>query len=381
MEATLICCTVVGVFCMNNHSTHKMQPEDFYGILVLVFLSGYRYEVGSDYTRYLNAYHFAANRFSDLHLLFNAETLWRYSFEVGYETLSVLVSRLFSNEYAIFWVIAVILYIPLIIYCRKKTNDANVAFATYILFGFWGLSLNIMKQAVSMMLVLIIYELIKNKKYILSAFFAVLALSFHTSSIIVIGAIIAVHFLKRVVYIPSKKNLRLFVLIGIALRLSVLILYSPLSRFRLLSKYLTYLNSENSDINRTFIWIGALIETIIIIAIVYIAIDNIPRLKHRCNDIEEIISLIMVGIPFSILGVSHRLWICNRFAKYFFLFVIVLIPALMGKEYINGRKTYLFRSDKRLFFWLGMIIWHLLYSVLMLDNNFFSINSYVQAGG
>lgn len=378
LESTLICCVVVSIYCMNNHYTKKIQPEDLMGTFVLICLSGFRYEVGSDYTRYLQSYAFAVERFNDLHDLFNPETLSRYTYEVGYETLSVLVSRISNNPYAIFWTVAVILYIPLTYFCRKKTNDAHAAFATFILFGFWGLSLNIIKQAIAMMLVVCVYELIKKKKYVFAFLFSLIAVSFHTTSIVAIVAIVVIHVLKNKVICPTKRNLYILVIIGMAARFGTSILLAIIAKIGPLTKYIYYLDSEYTRINRGFVWVGAAIETLIVIFIVYIAIEKLEELKGINPDIEEIISIIMVGIPLSIVGISKQLWLANRFSKFFFLFLIVLIPALMGKSHSANRSgTFLFSKDTRLWFWIAMIGWHVLYSVLMLDNNFFSINSYL----
>lgn len=377
ITSTFICCMISGLYCANRHYSRKIQIDDLFGMLALICLSGLRYEVGSDYIRYQQGYLFAANRFRDLSTLFTKEVLSRYTYEVGYETLSVFTYRLFHNEYAIFWVVAIILYIPLVFYCRKRTNDAHVAFATFVLFGFWGLSLNIMKQAIAMMLAVCFYEFLKKKKYIRAVLCAIIAFSFHTTSIVAIGVIVLVHIIAKKVNISTKRNLRLIVLIGIALRFGTSLLLAVMSHISPLSKYVYYLDSEYTRINRSFIWIGALVETIVVIIIIYIAINKIDDLQKRNPENAEIIAIIMMGIPLSIIGVSRRLWLANRFAKFFFLFLIVLLPSLIGRDYSVKGKLYLFHSKTRVSFWIGLITWHILYSVLLLDNNLFHIGTYL----
>lgn len=376
--STFICCAILLICGIRHSCTKKLQLGDITAAIILVFLSGSRYEVGSDYTRYLQSARFAASRFADLRTLFNMEVLNRYSYEIGFEAMSVLVSRLTRNQYAIFWVVAIILYVPFIYYCRKRTCDSYAALAIFLLFGFWGLSLNIMKQAIAMMLVVCIFEFIKRKQYIFALLFALVSVSFHTTSIVAIIAIIVIHHLQRKLLIPTKKNLNRMIIIGIIARFGTSIIMLLLSRISIFSKYILYLDSENARINRSFIWVGALTETAIVYLILRLAIGHLDELKKRDKHIGEIISIIMIGLPLSIVGISRQLWLANRFAKFFFLFLIILVPAMMGKfSDANSNRRYIFPQKTRIAFWSSMIIWHMIYSVFMLDNNFFKISTYL----
>jgi len=89
----------------------------------------------------------------------------------------------------------------------------------------------------------------------------------------------------------------------------------------------------------------------------------------------KIVSIVMVGIPFSIIGISRSewLWLSNRFAEYFFLFLIVLIPKLIdsGSESAN-RIGVIAIHRKNVPFWAVMIVWHAAFAILMFNNNFAS---------
>ena len=377
VASTVICCIFVVIYALFWKDGKKLRLEDILFMAMLIVVTSLRYEVGSDYLRYLGSYQFAARRFADLSTLFSRETLTRYSFEIGYEFVSVLTSRLFSSKYAILWIISIILYIPIIVYCRKHTCNSKIAVGVFFLYGFWGLSLNVLKQAVAMMLVLYVQEALENKKYLRAVILSVIATSFHTTALLVCVILFIIHFglLKKIVS-PTRQHLFLLIAIGIVLRFSTGIILRILNRTELYTQYLSYLTAGTEDrISRSFIWIGALIETVIVCVILYIAINKLKKIENRDPRLEKIISIVMLGVPFSIIGISKTLWLSNRFAKYFFVFLIALMPMLLNTEELQDR----FRkpSNSRTVFWISFIIWHAVYAVLLLDNNTFHIGTYL----
>lgn len=374
---TVICAIIVFTYAIIWKKGRRIKFEDILLIIVLIVVSSLRYDVGSDYIRYMESAQFAARRFSDLHTLFSIETLQRYSFEVGYETLAVLTNRIFDNKYAIFWVVSIILYIPVVSYCRKYTDNSRIAVAIFLLFGFWGLTLNILKQAIAMVIILYIYEALDKKKYVVVVTLTIVAISFHITALIAVAGLLIIHFgLFRKLLEPTQKNLLMMIGIGVLFKLGTQILIRILSHFDLFSKYLVYATAGVGDeTSRKYIWIGALIETAFVYFIISVAIKKKKKLIKINPKIETIISIIMLGIPFSILGISRTLWLANRFAKFFYLFIIVLLPTLLTK---GGKfNCYTIRFNNRIVFWFALIIWHALYSVLMLDNNGFMIQTYL----
>lgn len=332
--STFICISLCFIYALLWRKGNRLRIGDIVITIILIAVSSLRYDVGSDYIRYLESSQYAARRFADLHFLFSAENLKRYSYEVGYETISVLTSRLFSSKYAIFWVVSIIIYIPIIRFCRKHTDNSRIALATFLLFGFWGLTLNIMKQAIAMVIVLYVYEFLKEKKYVPAGLLTLVTISFHITALIAVVCIVIVHFglLKKFIE-PSMRNLWLMCGVGVVLRFGTQLLISVLGRVGLYSQYLTYATAGVGDeTSRKYIWIGALIETLFIIFILRLCIRRKQELIFRSAEIENIISIVMIGIPFSIIGISKTLWLANRFAKFFFIFIIVLLPTLLGER-------------------------------------------------
>lgn len=369
--ATLLCLLLVLIYPPLNKTTKKIQPEDIIIMIVLISISGFRYEVGSDYTRYLESTQFAIKRFNDLNFLFSKDILEQYSYEVGYEFLSVIVGRIFNTPYAIFWIVGMLLYIPTIILCRKKTNNCYIAYASFIMLGYFGLSLNIMKQALAMLFVVLFTVCFKEKKYFRSILYGICAISFHTTAIVAVLCIM-ICFLKLIK--PNYFYLLLIICFGVVLRFGSELILNVGSNLEFFEKYSTYMEGESSErISRSFIWIGVLLESLLVITICFLSIKNIKKLHRTNKNTDLIIRIVMMGIPFSILGISKYLWIANRFAKYFFVFLIALIPILCKAQLTQGNKYKVQR--KWVFFWVVMLGWHFAYSVLLLDNSFFSFNS------
>ncbi|MBO4838374.1 MAG: EpsG family protein [Lachnospiraceae bacterium] len=380
--STIICLLIALFYYYLCRKGNRIRPEDWLMMGLMVAVSSLRYGLGSDYIRYKNSAAYAVRTFQSLGSIFSAETLSKYDYEVGYVALSVLVGKITTNQYAIFWAVSLLLYVPLIIYCRKKTRDPGAAMAFFLLFGFWGMSLNVMKQAVAMMLVLFSYEMLKEKKYHWFLLLTAAAASFHITALVAAAVILVVHSgILKAILAPTKRNLLIMTGVGLLFRLWKGLIIKIVSLLGLYSKYMSFLNADTtSGIKRSFIMYGALIETVIVFALVYTAITRLDALKRQNPGIEKVISIIMVGIPFSIIGISQTLWLANRFAKFFFLFLIILVPELLERDRKPAPlpvQSRMILSRSQTLFWVGMVVWHAMYAVLMLDNNGFQIQSYL----
>ena len=371
MSSTAICLMIILLYKYVYHDTSRIRIhlDDVLIVTVLILITSFRYGVGSDFFRYVTNARTYYNWYSDLHRLFNWSTIQDFGGQIGYPFISVISGYISQNEYAILWVTSVIIYVPLIWYCRKYTKNAFVSFSVYLLFGFWGMSLNVLKQAISMIFFAYAYEKLEEKRYIIFGIFALLTFIFHSSAIIAIAVLVVSKWIK-----PSKTIFWGAIGIGIFFRLSTPLIVKILSTISALNKYLSYFGGEKSlHTDRTFIWLGALIETLVVCCIIYFALTQIEKLRMERKDTDHLLAIIIFGIPFSIIGISGNLWLANRLAKYFFFFLIPLLSVLLGKD----RKKYFIDGKSRRFIWLSLIIWHMMYSVLMLDNSEFVIATYL----
>ena len=380
--STLVCCCILFIYYVFYKKGKKINFEDWVLSALLVVVSSLRYGVGSDYFRYLESAARWVRLFdSDIKSLFTSNVLQQYSYEVGYKLLSVISHRISDSPYTIFWLVSIIIYIPLIIYCRKNTRDSRIAIATYLLFGYWGLSLNVIGQSAAMVFLLFANKAVDDKKYIVSILLVICAELFHTTAIVVAVLILLskTPFIKKFLE-PTRRNLVKMVVIGIAMRFATGLFGNYLSRSSTFGRYTRYLSTGVSDIvARRYTMIGTFIEGILVLMFLYIAIKKMENDYVKDKKLSNLISVIMIGIPFNIIGISRSdwMWLSNRFAEYFFIFLIVLIPEIIINYASDTKRGVIVISNKHIPFWLTMITWHAVFAIVMFNNNQFVIDTYL----
>lgn len=380
--STLICCGLILIYCSLYKKGKKIQFEDLIICTLLVVISSLRYGVGTDYFRYLEGASKWVRQFdSNIGSLFSNEIIQKYSFEIGYKLLSVLSNRISSSPYSIFWAVSIVTYIPVVVYCRKDTSDSRIALAVYLLFGYWGISLNVIGQSIAMVMLLHARSAFGRKRYVLAVLLLMCAVSFHASAIIAAILIFLPKIpLAKFLTKASKRNLGKMIIIGIVARGGVEILANALLRTVSFARYTRYLSTGISDIgSRIYIMFGALIETLLVIAILYMAINKLEKDKSSYPKLEELIPIVMLGIPFAIVGISRSdwLWLSIRFAEYFFIFLIALIPELIDTSGEYVKRGVITIKRQRVQFWLAMIAWHAIFAMFMFNNNRFTIDTYL----
>ena len=353
--------------------SHRIRIADLLSISLLIFVTSARYGVGSDYYKYLRMSQSYANHFRTLDNLLRGEVIRDYSYQIGFPAISIIANSLFHNEYAVFFVVACMIYIPFVLYFRKKSPNVFYSICVYILFGLWGLSLNVIKQAIAMVFICFAYEALKNRRFVLFALLTLLGTSFHSTALLAAIGLFVATFIK-----PTRRSLNICIVVGVVLRFVIMIIIRFLTRFALFARYYArYISGDTvSGVNRTVIPVGVLLETVFVLYVLNMAIKNKDELESIMPDIDSYISVIMVSIPFSILGISGSLWLANRFAKFYLLFLTILMPALMmqGKD-LSRTRSYVIRVDRSFILLLMLFVWHFFYSSLILDNNAFIIDS------
>lgn len=332
-------CTVFAIFCIIlyvifDKKTKKIQLIDWIMIALLVIISGIRCNFGSDSFNYYNQYNSVNDIYASFWEVFNS------NYQSGFITLCYVVYKLTHFEFAIFWVVAIIIYPTVIIYMRKKTQKPSVAFATYILMGFFVISNNILKQNIAMVILMIAYySFLKKKRYIGYVLLTIVASKFHITALaagilIFIGTKIS----------PTYKNFKICILIGII----VCILYNVVipiivSNIPILSKYETYLSLERSSttiIRGTINTISYVIMYGILTCILLKEREQIKEVSKEENFGYEQISFLFIAIMISIISVRNQT--INRVALYLYQFIIFIIPNLFCIKFEYKKKnTYL----------------------------------------
>jgi len=212
-----------------DKKTNKIQPIDIIMIIVLIIVSGIRCNVGSDYYTYYTAYNSWLVNLDSIYEVIHSNS------QFGLYVLGFILKSITDFPYAIFWLVACIIYPCMIIYMRKKTQKPSIAFMSFMLLGFYAISNNILKQTMAMLIMIYAYEcFIKNKK-IKFVIATLLASTFHTTAIIVAVLMILARKIK-----PSYKNLLIFILIGVIGLFTYNVVGNIVSHISLLERYQTY---------------------------------------------------------------------------------------------------------------------------------------------
>jgi peptidoglycan/LPS O-acetylase OafA/YrhL len=324
---SIVCIVLYIIF---DKKTKKIQPIDIVMILILIIISGIRCNVGSDYYSYYVSYNNWLINVDSIYDVIQANT------QFGFYVLGFLLKGITDFPYAIFWLVACIVYPCMIIYMRKKTEKPSIAFMCFMLLGFFAISNNILKQTMAMLIMIYAYEALTKNKKIKFVLATLVAATFHTTAII--AAILMVISRKMK---PSYKNLLFCILIGVIGLFAYNIMGNIISHISLLERYQTYFINTTTYSSMIKETIGVVIYALVYIAIAAILISKKEQIKEIDEEAYKRIPLVMIGIAISIFAINN--WTINRIALYLYQFVITIMPALFAVKYTpKEKKTYMF---------------------------------------
>lgn len=267
-------------------------------MILLTWISGYRYYVGADYSAYVNMY----NQYSYLNI--GSRFLYDIANFISDNSQTIIVLYAFLTN----------LFLFLIIYKMKdRLKNTYLIMATY-LFVYFPFSLNIIRQTLSIMIVLYLLLLCEEKKYIKAFIFLILAIMIHSSAVVLIPYFLLYIFDKN----ENKSNK---IIILTILLIAGIIMYSLfLGNIFGIKRYFGYMSKFNfKDIEITTIYSYA---PFMIISILY---SNI--IKKNIN-IKLLSIFFYSGVIWEFLFSSTQIF---RIGMYFSITLIILIPALINK--------------------------------------------------
>lgn len=346
------------LYIIFDKNSKKIQISDILVMVILVIVSALRCNVGSDYYNYYLRYNYATMNFSDIFEAISSGT------EFGFNTLIYIVKQTITFEYAIFWVIALLLYPTMVYFLRKNTQKPSLGISVFLLMGFYSISNNIMRQYIAMLILFIAFLLLIKGKKLTYIILNILAYSFHPTSIIA-GILMAISLKIK----PTIKNLVISVCLG-SLFLILLNTIGPtvISNISFLRKYSVYIGNTNftSMIKENLYVVG----TVIIYFIFTLQfIKNKEIIKEESESNYKLISLFIIALPISIIAVGC--WPINRMALYMYQYVILLIPALLkikSKEKIKNKYI--------LIMFCLMIVWSMFFTIFSGENEYYQYKTY-----
>lgn len=141
-------------------------------VFILLFISGVRYKVGTDYGTYMYNFEWIYTK-GDISIT-NQPALY----------VIARATELIHHDSALwFFVMAVITIIPIAIVIKKHSIDAMLSIIFFVLIGSWHFSFNIVKQCAAMSILFVGFEYLYNKDLKKWIIICLLATTFHLSAL------------------------------------------------------------------------------------------------------------------------------------------------------------------------------------------------------
>lgn len=282
----------------------------------LFILSAFRhYTVGYDTVNYVNRYSIIAN--TPFNNLTNISE--RLDFELGYIYVNKFLSYI-NDDYRILLILSsLFILVSFGIFIYKYSNIAWLSYFVFITLGYWGSSLNVLRQFISISILLLGVHFVQKSQFIRFLICVLIASTIHTSALFFI-----------VVYPLSKLKLNRYFYGIYAL---VLIFLFQFAQPIILWLMYTFGYSDLSNRLDSGSGFGMLILLIIIL------IGSLLFKRQTDVYIENFdlyIKILLVGIMLNVLALDFAM--IGRAMLYFTIINIVLIPNLISAmQYRNNR--------------------------------------------
>lgn len=295
--------------------------SSYYCMMVLSFLpifivAAIRYEVGTDWIIYLDYYHFINNGtggFSEkLFNLMNKFIGWTVN---DFQGLVILV--------------AFLSYIFLFKAIYEQSISAPLALLVFLISGSFFASINQLRQAISMPIMLYAYKYIRQKKLVPYMLWCLVAFLIHASAVVYLLLYFAAQF---------KPTLRRYLTIfGICL-VTLPVTQFVLDRLMMLTKYAWYSTSvfNSGSTENNFYLVGFVFQMIVLVIMCYYRFasnDEDPVYDGMLNCyFLSVIALLFTPVLTQVLRVSQCFAYCQ----------ILLVPRMINREKDRTRRIVLY---------------------------------------
>ena len=178
-------------------SENKRLMKGISGGVILLIISACRsIEVGADTQTYVNAYQYIDT--VSWKSIFSGQVL--KSFEIGYLVLCKLFSYVsVSEHFFLFWTSALSL-IPVIYYIEKYSKSPVISYWIYIFTTQYLFEMGVIRQSISMGIVLLVFDIIyqKKEKWRLKSFFLIMFASLIHKSALMAYILLVVSWIKKI---------------------------------------------------------------------------------------------------------------------------------------------------------------------------------------
>lgn len=346
----IICIVLILIYYFSckfqNRKNKRLQKADYIILILMILISGLRCNSGSDYYNYYIQYINSVRWYDSIYQVL-AER-----FQNGYMFLAYITRRFIGGKFSIFIIIAMISYFTIIKIIKKRSEYPWKSFSCWLLMGYFFMSMNIVKQFLSMTFIFWVYDSFYNKKYLKAVIFSIISCFFHISAIYCIVCIFLFTTIKK------TKQLYCFVLFFSVIILCFikymsinLISFIPIRYY----EYIYYLYNGDYDFK---LQLGAMLILIFYVWLISIGIKNLKKLNNSYY--RGIFNISICMLPF--IFISIQLYISNRVAYFGLQMLPLVIPSLL--------KLYKKKNFEKLFIRI-LVVFSFLFSILCAENNYY----------
>lgn len=327
-----------------NFTNKKIENILYLAIIfgLLMFFSSFRGEnIGNDTKEYLSLF----NSLQDVDIKY-----WLERYEIGYLLLNKFLSIISDNQQIIIIVTSIIILLGYSKYIYKYSNIVWLSTFLFFTLGYFGGSMNTIRQQIAIVIILKSYSYLREEKLIKFIVFVVLASLFHSISIIFIIA-----------YPISKLEVNSKVILN-GFIVTVLGYLGFDKIFRIIvhyTKYKYYLDSiyTNGQIRIASI-INAFIIIITLIFTFYVLCMDVKNryIFNKDKDIKLMTLLLLVSASINIISFKFNL--LDRVAQYFSVFMIVYIPNVISK--VKDKKKVM------IYIWIVIVLFLAYFSLVQI---------------
>lgn len=307
-------------------------------LLIPSIIAGIRdYTIGTDVLLYGNNWFEIATEYQSIYqYIMKAK---EYSVGVGYAAINFIVSRFSSSPHMFYFVYEFLQLTVLYAAIESYKNKISVPFAFLIYyFLFFNNSLNILRQAMAIVLVLYSYRFARDKKMVGFCITIFLAYLFHSSAIVGL-AIYPICWAYRKNFI--KKWVRpMIVVASLALIVGYRFLFELLTKTNLIpgARYEKYLTQDIIGGR----YIGLAYWFVIILLLINIRKKN----KLKLEDASVLETFLFVSATFALLPFFGSA-LLSRVSYYFDIFQVVYLPVVsehVKVKFENKKSTWVIKK-------------------------------------
>lgn len=367
-------------FSVNENKKYLIVVFVALTVLIPSIVAGGRdLSIGTDTRGYLLADYNISNNVSSI-----KDAIDLSNEELGFISLVYFVSHIFENIHVVMFVIEFIIMCFVVKYALSADNkDEAHTIILFYMFLCFANSMCIMRQHISLAILLFSTRMFENKKYLHCGLLFILAYLFHSSAVCFLLIYLLLFISEKNSFSVMKRKYFIIcivlslVILNLSFFLDILInvIHILPSRYNLyISSSWFYSSSGNSIITLRFI-LNALF--IIIFWLFYIIESD------EINKKRNLFSLVLMIFNMILYIESRKFLILSRFSIYFFYGAILLNPAIVKQLKFNDKikisKKGYFKSV--LNFTVILLVLVTFYGDVITNSNYYNLYPYISIWG